>query len=60
MPSRAFFASAFASEDIVARPFEPASLTMGVIKPVGVATAIDMSAFLYLIMAFQLRTYESH
>jgi hypothetical protein len=60
LPSRAFFARAFASADIVARPFEPASLTIGVINPVGVATAIDISAFLYLFVALQLKYTGIH
>ena len=47
-PSRAFFARALASAEMVARPFAPTSLTIGVIKPVGVATATETSAFLYL------------
>lgn len=48
LPSRAFLASAFVSAEMVANPLEPASFTMGVIKPFGVATATEMSAFLYL------------
>jgi hypothetical protein len=45
---------------MVARPFELASLTIGVINPVGVATAIDISAFLYLFVAFQLLYASIH
>lgn len=51
LPSRAFLAKAFVSAEIAAKPFEPASFNMGVIRPVGVATATDISAFLYLIKA---------
>ena len=43
---------------MVARPFEPASLTIGVINPVGVATATDMSAFLNLVVAFRLKVSQ--
>lgn len=46
LPSRAFFAKPFASAEMEAKPLEPASLMMGVINPVGVATATEMSAFL--------------
>lgn len=49
LPSRAFLARVFVSAEIVARPFEPTSFTMGVIRPVGVATATEISAFLYLL-----------
>lgn len=35
---------------MVAKPFEPASLMIGVIKPEGVATATEISAFLYLFV----------
>ena len=48
LPSRAFFASAFVSAEMVAKPLEPASLIIGVIRPEGVATATEMSDFLYL------------
>ena len=48
MPSRAFFARAFDDEEMVAKPFDPTSLIMGVIRPVGVATAMEISALLYL------------
>lgn len=48
-PSRAFLANALVSAEMVARPFEPASFTMGVMRPVGVATATEISAFLYLL-----------
>ena len=48
MPSRAFFARALLSAEMVARPLEPTSLMIGVIRPLGVATATEMSAFLYL------------
>jgi len=41
-------ARAFASLEMLANPFEPTSFTIGVIKPVGVATAREISAFLYL------------
>ena len=46
LPSRAFFAKPFASAEMEAKPLAPASLMMGVINPVGVATATEMSAFL--------------
>lgn len=46
LPSLAFLASAFVSADIVAKPLDPASFTIGVIKPLGVATATEISAFL--------------
>jgi hypothetical protein len=42
-------ASDLVSAEMVARPFPPTSLMMGVIRPVGVATATQMSAFLYLM-----------
>ena len=48
LPSRAFFAKAVVVDEMSARPREPTSLTMGVIRPVGVATATEISAFLYL------------
>jgi len=48
LPSLAFFAKALASAEMVARPFDPTSVTIGVINPVGVATAIDTSAFFHL------------
>ena len=35
-------------DEIVARPFAPTSVIMGVMRPVGVATATEMSALLYL------------
>ena len=35
-------------EEMVARPLAPTSWMIGVMRPVGVATAIEMSAFLYL------------
>jgi hypothetical protein len=49
LPSRALVASDLVSAEMVARPFPPTSLMMGVIRPVGVATATQMSAFLYLM-----------
>lgn len=49
-PSLAFLARVFVSEEMVAKPFEPASLMIGVIKPEGVATATEISAFLYLFV----------
>ena len=48
LPSRAFFASAFDSAAMDARPLDVTSLMIGVIKPVGVETAIEISTFLYL------------
>lgn len=50
LPSRAFPASDLTSDEIVAKPLLPTSLTIGVIKPLGVATATQISAFLYLEM----------
>jgi hypothetical protein len=55
LPSRAFFANALVSAEMVARPLEPASLMMGVMRPVGVATATEMSAFLYLFTCLQTK-----
>jgi hypothetical protein len=52
-PSRALPAKDLTSEEMLASPLAPASLTIGVIKPVGVATAIQMSAFLYLERNFE-------
>lgn len=49
LPSRAFFASALVVDEMVARPFAPTSVMMGVMRPVGVATATEMSAFVYLV-----------
>lgn len=48
LPSLAFLAKALVSAEMVVRPFEPTSVTIGVINPVGVATAIEMSAFFHL------------
>ena len=48
LPSRAFLASALVVAEIVARPFAPTSVRMGVMRPVGVATATEISALLYL------------
>jgi hypothetical protein len=48
LPSRAFLARALVSAEMLARPFEPASLIIGVINPFGVATATEISVFLYL------------
>ena len=45
---------------MLARPFEPTSLTIGVINPVGVATAIDISAFLNLLVTFSLACPDIH
>jgi hypothetical protein len=47
-PSRAFLARSFISAEIFARPFDPASLMMGVMRPLSVATAIEISALWYL------------
>jgi hypothetical protein len=41
-----------------ARPLDPTSLMMGVIRPVGVATATQMSARLYLSLASSHRAVE--
>ena len=48
LPSRAFFASVLASAESVARPLAPTSFTMGVMRPLGVATAMLTSTLLYL------------
>jgi hypothetical protein len=48
LPSRAFLARAFVSVEMAARPLEVASRTMGVMSPVGVATATETSAREYL------------
>lgn len=48
LPSRAREARDLVSADMEARPLEPTSLMMGVIRPLGVATATQMSARLYL------------
>lgn len=47
-PSRAFLASTLVSAEMAARPLFVASRTMGVIRPVGVDTAKDISAREYL------------
>lgn len=47
-PSRALAASDFVSAEMAARPRAPAFLMMGVMRPLGVATATQMSACLYL------------
>jgi hypothetical protein len=49
LPSRAFFARAFVSLEMDASPFEPTSLTIGVMRPFGVATATEISALWYLV-----------
>lgn len=48
LPSRALDASDLVSAEIEARPLDPTSLMIGVMRPVGVATATQMSARLYL------------
>ena len=48
LPSRARAASALVSAEIEARPLDPTFLMIGVMSPVGVATATQMSACLYL------------
>jgi hypothetical protein len=47
------------SAEIEARPLDPTSLMMGVIRPVGVATATQMSARLYLRSAKAHRWHRS-
>lgn len=47
-PSLAFLARALVSAEMVVRPFDPTLVTIGVINPVGVATATDTSAFFHL------------
>lgn len=51
LPSRALEASDLVSAEMEARPLDPTSLMMGVMRPVGVATATQMSARLYLTLA---------
>lgn len=46
--SRALPASVLMLDEMEARPLLPTSVTMGVMSPLGVATAMAMSAFLYL------------
>lgn len=46
LPSLARPASALVSAEIAARPLEPTSRMIGVMRPLGVATATQMSAFL--------------
>jgi hypothetical protein len=53
LPSLAFLAKALASAEMVVRPFDPTSVTIGVINPVGVATAIDTSAFFHLCIMLE-------
>lgn len=48
LPSRALAARALVCEETVARPLAPTSVTMGVMRPLGVATAIEMSCVWYL------------
>lgn len=49
LPSRPLIASDFVSDDIEARPNAPQFGMMGVINPVGVATAIEISCWWYLV-----------
>ena len=46
LPSRALVASDLVSAEMEASPLAPAFLMIGVISPVGVATATQISAFL--------------
>lgn len=46
--SRALPASVLMADEIEASPLPPTSVTIGVISPFGVETAMAMSAFLYL------------
>ncbi len=46
LPSRALAARDLVSVEMEARPLEPTSLIIGVMSPLGVATATQMSAFL--------------
>ena len=48
-PSLALRARDLTSEEIEVNPLAPTSLTMGVMRPVGVATATQISAFLNLL-----------
>lgn len=47
-PSRAREARFLVSAEMAARPLDPTSLMMGVMRPLGVATATQISARLYL------------
>ena len=58
LPSRAFFASALVLEEMVARPMAPTSLRIGVIRPVGVATATEISALLYLHSQISISSHK--
>lgn len=49
LPSRALEARDLVSAEMAARPLPPTFLMMGVMRPVGVATATQMSARLYLM-----------
>lgn len=42
--SLAFLTNSLVTVEMLARPRDPASLTIGVMRPVGVATATEMSA----------------
>lgn len=59
--SRAFVASDFTSDDIVASPLPPTLVMIGVMRPAGVETAIEISALLYLQMrkSAQLRSHST-
>jgi len=48
LPSRAFPASSLACAEMVASPLRPASATIGVMRPVGVETATQISWVEYL------------
>lgn len=48
LPSRAFLARALVSAEMAARPLDVASRMIGVMRPVGVATATLTSARVYL------------
>ena len=57
-PSRALVASDFVSAEMDARPLEPTFLIMGVMRPVGVATATQISARLYLFVSCVLHVWN--
>lgn len=44
---------------MLAKPLPPTSLMMGVIKPVGVDTAIEMSTFEYLFIERTVSPYNA-
>ena len=51
LPLRALVTKSLHSDEMVAKPFDPASLIIGVIRPPSTATARDMSTDLNFRMA---------